>query len=119
MAGRNAYLHQVNLGGIGAFLTERHVVLGGTTLVAMAFNGQLVIGIILQDVAQLGGIDLQGLDPVGAQGVLVVVEIGILNATQKGVDVGAGLRVRHTPRLHGGGGSRRRGAGAGLLRRGL
>ncbi len=79
----NANAHQVFLGGLCPGIAQREIVLFGAALVAVAFDGQFVVGILLNDVAQLGGIGLQSRYGIGAKGVLVVVEIGVLNSGQQ------------------------------------
>jgi hypothetical protein len=56
-------------------------------------DGQLVIRKVLQDVAKLRGIGLERVDRIGAQGVLVVVEVGVLNPGQKLFDARSGTLV--------------------------
>jgi hypothetical protein len=57
----NTHLHQVVLSRGGTPVAKADVVLGGTTLVAMALDGQFIIWVVFQDVAQFGGIGLQRL----------------------------------------------------------
>ena len=102
LRGGNAHLDQVVLGGAGTPVAERDVVLGGTALIAVALDGQLVVRVIFQDVAQFRGIGLQGLHGVGTQRGLVVVEIGIFDFGQKLVDAGARDGVRISLRRRGG-----------------
>ena len=78
LRGGDADLHQVVFGCLGAFFAERDIVLLGAPLIAMALDGQLVTREILQNVAQFGGIGLQGVKRVGTKGRLVVVEIRVL-----------------------------------------
>ena len=59
----------------------------------MTLDGQLVIRKVLQDVAKLRGIGLERVDRIGAQGVLVVVEVGVLNPGQKLFDARSGTLV--------------------------
>ena len=94
-AGGNAHLDQVVLRGAGAPVAQCNVVLGGAPLIAVALDGQLIVRVILQDVAQLRGIGLQGLHSVGTQRGLVVVEIGVFDFGQKLIDAGArgGIRI--------------------------
>src|SRR5689334_25443863 len=75
-------------------VAKRKVVLGGAAFVAIPFDGQLVFGITLQDVAQLSGVFLEGLDGVGAELVLVVIEVGVFDSGEQLVDpfTGGGIR---------------------------
>jgi len=59
----------------------------------VTLDGQLVIRKVLQDVAKLRGIGLERVDRIGAQGVLVVVEVGVLNPGQKLFDARSGTLV--------------------------
>src|SRR5579863_9966101 len=63
----NPYLHQVGLGCLGTRFAEGHVVLGRAALVAVAFDGEFVVRIILQNVAQFRRIAFQRLDRIGTQ----------------------------------------------------
>ena len=82
----DAHLDQIVLGGLRPGIAERQVVFGRATLVAVTLDGQLVIRKILQDVAELRGVGLERVDRIGAQGVLVVVEVSVFNPGQKLVD---------------------------------
>src|SRR5215469_13097739 len=75
----DADLHQIGLGGLGAGIAEREVVLFGAALIGVAFDGEVVIGILNNDVAQFGGIGLQRFHGVGTQFVLVVIEIRVFD----------------------------------------
>ena len=116
LRGGNAHLDQVVLGGAGTPVAQRDVVLGGTALIAVALDGQLVARVIFQDVAQFRGVGLQGLHGVGAQRGLVVVEIGVFDFGQQLIDAGAGDGIRISL-LRRRGGGRLRGRGTPWRRR--
>src|SRR5579864_6720520 len=52
LPGGNSHADQVLLGGFGPLVAQRHVVLSGATLVAVALDGQLIVRIQLQNIAQ-------------------------------------------------------------------
>src|ERR1017187_1745441 len=96
---RNSHLHQVILSRLRPLLSQRHVVFRRPAFVAVAFHRQLVVRVILQNVAQFGRIRLQRLDRIGTQRVLVVVEIGVFDSRQQRIDPRACHRVRQPLRL--------------------
>ena len=49
--GEDAHLYQIVF-GFGAFVTKGQVVFVGAAFVAMALDGQLVVWVVLQDVAE-------------------------------------------------------------------
>jgi hypothetical protein len=71
--GGNAEADKIFLDGIGAALSECKVVFGGTALVAVAFNGEALVRIALQEV---GGF-LKSDAGIGTNISLVVVEVGV------------------------------------------
>src|ERR1035441_4793859 len=85
---------QVLFGGPRTPVAKSDIVLGGAALIAVALDRQFVVGVVFQDVAQLGRIGLEGFHGIGPKRVLVVVEIRIFNFGQQRVNAGAGHRVR-------------------------
>jgi hypothetical protein len=79
----DAHPDEIILCGGGTPVAEADVVLGGAALVAVALDGQLVIGVVLQDVTQFGGIGLEGFHGIGTERSLVVIEIGVFDFGQK------------------------------------
>src|SRR6266849_2979845 len=77
--GGNAQRNDVLLDGACAAITEAQVVFGGTTLVAMAFDGYFDRVMVLQEVRGLG----KRVAGVGTNISLVVVEIGIAHFSQE------------------------------------
>lgn len=102
---RYAGVHQIILRGFGARIAQRNVIFRGATFVAISFDLQLVAGILLQNLGQFFRIRGKSGDSVGPQRVLIVVEIGVLNAADQLVNsgarggVGIGGRVRLGYRL--------------------
>ena len=90
---RDSHPDQVIPGSLGAPVAKTEIVLVGAALIAVAFDGQLVIRVVLEDVAKFRRIRLQRRDGVGPEVVAVVIEIRIRNAGQQFVDVGAGCRI--------------------------
>jgi len=82
--GRNAQRNEILLDGVGAAVAEAEVVFGGTTLVAMAFDGDFYRGILLQVISGLR----ERRASVGTNVGLVVVEIGVAHFLAK---IGLGL----------------------------
>ena len=82
-----------------AGIAERHVVLHGSAFVAVSLDGQLVIRVLPQDIAERLSVGQQGLFGIGTQAVLVVIEVRVLDARQQPVDAGARRRVG-IARLH-------------------
>src|ERR1700674_2692942 len=72
----NACAHQRTLHGIGAIVTERQVVFGGTTLIAVAFDGKTNSGMSRQILRGGGDAALLG----GTHIVLVVIEVDVFDA---------------------------------------
>src|SRR5579884_3587472 len=70
--------HQVLACFLRPRVAQRHVVLLRTTLVAVAFNGELVIGVLPQNVGQGLRVGLQRSLRIGAQDVFVVIEVRVL-----------------------------------------
>lgn len=75
----NAERDQVVLGGLGAAFTEADVVFGGTTFIAMAFDGYANLRIRPQELRGLGQIIAR----IGANVGLVKVEEGVLHILLK------------------------------------
>ena len=82
LIGGHAHRHQIVLGGFGAGIAKRDVVFGRAALVAITLDLQLVVGILLQMVASSFESAFKSADRVRAQRVLVVIEIGVLNAAR-------------------------------------
>src|SRR5580658_7787316 len=82
----DAGVHEIVPGGLGAGIAESDIVFGRTALVAIAFDLQFVAGILREDRRQFFGIGGQGADRVAAQGVRVVVEVGVLDAADQFID---------------------------------
>src|SRR5579864_177448 len=98
--GANAVANQRLLGRVSATLTQRQIVLGGTAVVAVAFNLDLP-ALLLDDLCRLR----QCLLRVGTQISLVVVEVNILYHLGKKLIVGdcrrwRGRWCRSCPRGH-------------------
>jgi hypothetical protein len=75
MVGGNAEADEIFLDGVGAALAESEVVFGGTTLVAMAFDGDTSVGIVLEEVRGF----LESGAGIGANIGGVVIEVGVAN----------------------------------------
>src|SRR2546428_7353107 len=80
---RYTSLHGIVLGGLRTPVAEREIVLVGTAFIAMALDGQLVVGVIFHDVPQLSRIGCECFQGIGTKRGLVVVEIGVLDFSQK------------------------------------
>jgi len=100
LTGGDSHLDEEILSGRGPSVAQRQVVLSRTPLVAVSLNGELVVRVVRQDVPKLGRIGFQGLQGIGADGGLVVVEIGILNLRQEFVnaEAGGGIRIPRSRR---------------------
>src|SRR6266446_5839253 len=77
--GRNAQRNEILLDRVGAAVAETEIVFGGTTFVAVAFDGRLDRRMSLQEVRSRG----KSSASVGTNVGLVVVEIGIAHFSQK------------------------------------
>ena len=74
----------------GARIAEGQIVFVGAALIAEAFDGQFVVGILGEDFAQGFGVGLERGFSIGANGLLVVVEVGVLDAIEEILDLGLG-----------------------------
>ncbi len=77
--GGDAQGDKVLLDGTGATLAEREVVFGGTTLVAMAFDGRANLRIVTQEIGGLG----ERFASVRANVGFVEVEISVTDFSQE------------------------------------
>ncbi len=73
--GGKAEADQIFLNGVGTALAQSEVVFGGTAFVAVSFDRDVHVGIILEEV---GGF-LQGFARVGPDGGGIVIEVGVTN----------------------------------------
>ena len=77
-------------GVFGARVAEGQIVFVGAALIAEAFDGQFVVWILGEDFAQGFGVGLERGFGIGANGLLVVVEVGVLDAIEEILDLGLG-----------------------------
>lgn len=96
LIGWNSDFHQVVLRGFGALVPESQVVRFGAALVTVALDRQSIVGILNDDVTKFGGIRLQGLNCIRTKGVLIVVEVGILDLGKQSLDAGTYSRGRNS-----------------------
>ena len=100
LVARQAQAGQILLGLFGARIAQREIVLFRSALVAVSLHRQLEVRILLDDVGQRLRVRLQSGFGVRTQRVLVVIEIGILDAVQQILDTGARGGVRQVgPRV--------------------
>ena len=69
-----------------AGVAQHEIVFRRTALVAISLDLQLVAGKLLQNLRQFFRIGRQRGDRVIAQGVFIVIEVGVLNAADQLVD---------------------------------
>src|SRR5450755_3596512 len=79
LVNRNAKLHQGVAGCGGATVSERNVVLGGTTLVAVTFDGDDEIRVHAEDGLKSGRVSLEDGLIVWSDLALVVIEVEVLD----------------------------------------
>src|SRR5690349_14830791 len=73
--GRNAQGNEILLDGVGAAIAEAEVVLGGTTLVAMALNSHFDGRVPFQEISGFR----ERCTSIGTNVRLVVVKVGVAN----------------------------------------
>ena len=79
LARGDAKTNEILLYSVGAAIAESEIVLGGAALIAMAFDGNLRRGVVLQEICGL----LESFPRIRANGCGVVVKVGITNVLEE------------------------------------
>src|ERR1700722_5921073 len=90
----DALLYQEILGGSGAPISQREVVLGGAALIAVAFHHYREVGILLEDLLEQRGVFCEGVAAIATDLAHVVVEERILRLLLQHVGAGEPRRGR-------------------------